>query len=106
MNEQDLKQRKEMDIRMDPEHVFKFNCSQDVSCFTQCCQDVTIVLTPYDVLRLKNGLNISSDQFLDDYTIIRPQPKRLIPLVILKMNDQEADLVMANLRARFIASFD
>ena len=89
MNEQDLKQRKGMDLRMDPEHVFKFNCSQDVSCFTKCCQDVTIVLTPYDVLRLKSGLDISSDQFLDDYTIIRPQPKRLIPLVILKMNDQD-----------------
>ena len=89
MNEQDLKQRKGMDLRMDPEHVFKFACSQDVSCFTKCCQDVTIVLTPYDVLRLKNGLDISSDQFLDDYTIIRPQPKRLIPLVILKMNDQD-----------------
>ena len=89
MNEQDPKQRKGMDLRMDPEHVFKFGCSQDVPCFTKCCQDVTIVLTPYDVLRLKNGLHISSDQFLDDYTIIRPQPRRLIPLVILKMNDQD-----------------
>ena len=89
MNEQDPKQNEEMDVRMDPEHVFKFECSQNVSCFTQCCHDVTIVLTPYDVLRLKNGLKISSDQFLDDYTIIRPQPKRLIPLVLLKMNDQD-----------------
>ena len=89
MNEQDPKQKEEMGLRMDPEHVFKFKCSQNVSCFTQCCQDVTIVLTPYDVLRLKNGLKISSDQFLDDYTIIRPQPKRLIPLVLLKMNDQD-----------------
>lgn len=89
MNEQDLKQKEEMGLRMDPEHVFKFKCSQNVSCFTQCCQDVTIVLTPYDVLRLKNGLKISSDQFVDDYTIIRPQPKRLIPLVFLKMNDQD-----------------
>lgn len=89
MNEQDPKQKKGMDLRMDPEHIFKFNCSPDVSCFTHCCQDVTIVLTPYDVLRLKNRLNIFSDQFLDEYTIIRPQPKRLIPLVILKMNDQD-----------------
>ena len=89
MNEQDPKKKEEMDVRMDPEHVFKFECSQNVSCFTQCCQDVTIVLTPYDVLRLKNGLRISSDQFLEDYTIIRPQPKRLIPLVLLKMNNQD-----------------
>jgi Fe-S-cluster containining protein len=89
MNEQGSKQKEEMELRMDPEHVFKFKCSQNVSCFTQCCQDVTIVLTPYDVLRLKNGLRISSDQFLDDYSVIRPQPKHLIPLVLLKMNDQD-----------------
>jgi Fe-S-cluster containining protein len=89
MNKQDPKEKKELNVRLDPKHVFKFNCSQDVPCYTQCCQDVTIVLTPYDVLRLKNGLNISSDQFLDDYTIIRSQPKRLIPLVILKMNDPD-----------------
>ncbi len=89
MNKRDQHQRKAMGLRMDPEHVFKFDCSQKVSCFTQCCQDVTIVLTPYDVLRLKNGLRITSDQFLDDYAIISPQPKRLIPLIILKMNDQD-----------------
>jgi Fe-S-cluster containining protein len=89
MNEQESKHKEEIALRMDPEHVFKFECSPNVSCFTQCCQDVTIVLTPYDVLRLKNGLKISSDQFLDDYTIIRPRPKRLIPLVFLKMNDQD-----------------
>ena len=75
--------------RMDPEHVFRFNCYQGVSCFTRCCQDVSIVLTPYDVLRLKNALEISSDEFLDKYTIITPKEKRLIPLVILKMNEDD-----------------
>ncbi|MDY7036224.1 MAG: YkgJ family cysteine cluster protein [Thermodesulfobacteriota bacterium] len=75
--------------RMDPEHIFKFNCYKGVSCFTQCCQDVTIVLTPYDVLRLKNALEISSDEFLDRYTIITPREKRLIPLVILKMIEDD-----------------
>jgi len=73
--------------RMDPEHEFKFNCSPGVSCFTRCCQDINIVLTPYDVLRLKKALSISSDEFLDKYTIILPKENRLIPLVILKMNE-------------------
>ena len=45
MNKQDPKQRKDMELRMDPEHIFKFACAQDVSCFTKCCQDFTIVLT-------------------------------------------------------------
>lgn len=75
--------------RMDPDHVLKFNCYPGVSCFTQCCQDVTIVLTPYDVLRLKKGIGIPSDEFIDRYTIIIPKEKRLIPLVILKMNKED-----------------
>jgi len=49
---------------MESVHPFQFNCNPGVSCFTQCCQDVTIVLTPYDVLRLKNGLKISSGEFM------------------------------------------
>ena len=75
--------------RMDPEHSFEFNCFPGVSCFTLCCQDVNIVLTPYDVLRLKRALAISAEDFLDKYTIILPQQKKLLPLVILKMNERD-----------------
>jgi hypothetical protein len=75
-------------IRMDADHVFQFNCSPGVPCFTKCCQDVTIVLTPYDVLRLKNGLGVSSDEFLDKYTVILPKEKRLIPMVVLRMDEE------------------
>jgi Fe-S-cluster containining protein len=75
--------------KMTPEHVFTFKCHTGISCFTQCCQDITIVLTPYDVLRLKNGLGLSSDEFLEKYTLILPQKNRLIPLVILKMNETD-----------------
>lgn len=74
---------------MGPDHLFKFNCDPGVSCFTQCCQDVTIVLTPYDVVRLKKGLEISSDEFLEKYTIIITKEKSLIPLVFLKMNKED-----------------
>ena len=72
--------------RMEREHPFNFKCYPGVSCFTHCCQDITIVLTPFDVLRLKKGLEISSYEFLEKHTIIIPKEKRLIPLVILKMN--------------------
>lgn len=72
---------------MDREHAFQFKCSPGVPCFTQCCQDVTIVLTPYDLVRLKNALGISSDAFLDQYTMVIPKENRLIPLVVLKMNE-------------------
>ena len=75
--------------RMDVEHVFQFNCAPNVPCFTECCQDITIVLSPYDVLRLKNALNIQSDEFLDRHTIIIRKEKLLIPMVVLKMNEDD-----------------
>ena len=75
--------------RMDADHVFEFSCSPGLPCFTQCCQDVTIVLTPYDVLRMKNALGISSEEFLDKYTLILSKNHKLIPLVLLKMNEQD-----------------
>lgn len=75
--------------RLDPDHVFAFECAPGISCFTQCCSDVTIVLTPYDVLRLKNALGISSGEFLDRYTLILPKANLLIPMVVLKMNEDD-----------------
>jgi uncharacterized protein len=75
--------------RMDADHVFRFNCSPGLPCFTQCCQDVTIVLTPYDVVRMKKALGISSGEFIDDYTILLTKQDKLIPLVVLKMNDED-----------------
>lgn len=75
--------------RLDLDHVFQFLCAPAVSCFTQCCQDVTIVLTPYDVLRMKQSLSISSDIFLDRYTLIVPKGTLLIPMVVIKMNEDD-----------------
>ncbi len=78
----------ETPIRMGPDEAFKFNCAPGVPCFTNCCQDVTIVLTPYDVLRMKNGLKISAEEFIDKYTIIVQREKQLIPMVVLKMDEE------------------
>ncbi len=75
-------------IRMEAEHLFQFKCAPGISCFTQCCQDVTIVLTPYDVLRMKNALKMSSNDFIDQYTLIIQKEKRLIPMVVLKMDEE------------------
>lgn len=75
--------------RLESTHLFRFNCYPGVSCFTKCCQDITILLTPYDVLRLKNGLGISSDDFLEKHTIMMPRKGLLIPMVVLKMNETD-----------------
>jgi Fe-S-cluster containining protein len=74
--------------RLEMNHDFQFNCAPGVSCFTQCCQDVTIVLTPYDIVRMKNELKISSEEFIDKYTLIIPKKDILIPMVVLKMDEE------------------
>ncbi len=50
------------------DHVIQFRCHKDVECFNACCKSIDIALTPYDILRLKNHLGISSSEFLLKYT--------------------------------------
>ncbi len=75
--------------KMDAEQIFRFRCGPGVPCYTQCCRDVTITLTPYDVLRLKTALGMSSQDFLDEHTLILGRDNQLIPLVLLKMNEED-----------------
>jgi len=75
--------------RLSADNSFCFNCHAGVPCFNDCCGDVNIFLTPYDILRLKNNLGINSQEFLDKYTI-SPFDKNLKhPVVLLKMNDDD-----------------
>jgi Fe-S-cluster containining protein len=66
---------------------FNFLCGPGVGCFTRCCQDVTIVLTPYDILRLKNRLGITSEDFIDQYTLPLTKTESGLPVFILKMGE-------------------
>jgi len=55
-------------VRLSADSKFKFECHKGVKCFTKCCRDINIALTPYDIIRLKNRLQLSSDEFLAMYT--------------------------------------
>ncbi len=46
---------------------FKFNCYPGISCFNECCRNIEIVLTPYDILRLKNNLGITTTEFIANF---------------------------------------
>jgi len=67
------------------ESTFPFSCNKDLPCFTRCCRDVNIFLTPYDILRMKKGLAIPSEEFLSRYTLSLIAERSGFPLVILKM---------------------
>ena len=73
--------------RMTEDSSFSFSCYPGVPCFNHCCHDVNIFLTPYDIVRLKNNLGITSEQFLSRHTI-SPFDKNLkYPVLLLQMDD-------------------
>ena len=76
-------------VRLKLESEFKFKCHKGVKCFTKCCRGINIILTPYDIIRLKKRLQISSEEFLAVYTVPRLLEKTDLPLVTLKLLDDE-----------------
>jgi hypothetical protein len=70
--------------------IFTFNCHPGVSCFTDCCNDVEMTLYPYDIIRLKNCLNIDSENFLEKYTQIEFDEGVWFPRLTLKMESNKA----------------
>jgi len=42
--------------RIEKEETFHFSCHPSIGCFTDCCRQLELALTPYDILRLKKGL--------------------------------------------------
>jgi hypothetical protein len=75
------------DTVLSQDDLFQFTCHGGLSCFTHCCRDVTIFLTPYDVMRMKQRLGISSAELLDRYTLV--SHAHAVPLVLLKMNEAD-----------------
>lgn len=78
-------------VRLGLKSHFKFRCHPGVSCFTQCCRGIKIILTPYDIIRLKNRLGLSSEEFLAIYTEPQLLDKTDLPVVVLKLMDDEQE---------------
>ncbi len=68
---------------------FCFDCKPEIDCFNSCCRDVTIFLSPLDVLRLRSALGMSSTDFLENYTHRVVTRQGGMPAVILKMGNDE-----------------
>ena len=68
---------------------FKFACHKGMECYTHCCRDLNIILTPYDIIRMKNRLGLTCDQFLAIYTKPEMLARTKLPVVTLKMLDDD-----------------
>jgi Fe-S-cluster containining protein len=69
---------------------FGFACHKDVPCFNHCCKDLNQALTPYDVVRLKKHLHLTSREFLKRYAVVYSGPATGLPVASLRFSaDQD-----------------
>lgn len=64
--------------------VIQFRCHKGIACFNACCKSIDITLTPYDVVRLKHRLGMTSGEFLLKYTLPYEMSKDDIAAVKLR----------------------
>jgi Fe-S-cluster containining protein len=76
-------------VKFGLDNTFKFECHKKISCFTRCCRGIDIMLTPYDIVLLKNKLGLSSGEFLSIYTEPKLLEKTDLPVVTLKLLDDD-----------------
>jgi Fe-S-cluster containining protein len=62
---------------------FTFLCRSDLPCFNQCCLTPTVILSPYDLLRLRQALGISSTALRQRYTRQEIEPNSNLPLLFI-----------------------
>lgn len=68
-----------------PDETFVFDCGPHMPCFNRCCAELTLPLTPYDVLRLRRQLGMSGEDFLRTFASMRSFPDTGFPLPLLRM---------------------
>ena len=66
---------------------FQFRCHKGIACFNKCCENIDIMLTPYDIVRLKHRFGITSREFIDAYTVDFQMDGHGMPGLKLKTNE-------------------
>jgi uncharacterized protein len=68
---------------------FHFCCSTAVKCYMSCCRKLDLILYPYDIIRLKKRLAISSEELMRTYTRLGPGNHPFFPAVMLLMAEND-----------------
>jgi len=76
-------------IPLEEESRFDFACHRGLACYTDCCRGIEITLSPYDVLRLSRRLGLATGAFLDRHARSATHGPSGLPLVVLRMGDDE-----------------
>lgn len=73
--------------RLCPGKKFSFGCHPGVDCFNECCRELELALTPYDILCLCKELRLRASEFIDQYVVIEQNEKGGFPSLYLGMVD-------------------
>ncbi|TAN42387.1 MAG: YkgJ family cysteine cluster protein [Nitrospirae bacterium] len=68
---------------------FRFKCYPGIGCFTKCCSGIKIILSPYDIYRLKNRLGKTYLEFLNEHTVPMTIEGSSLETVGLRMLDDD-----------------
>jgi len=81
-------------VRLELEDQLKFRCHRGVSCWNECCSRADVTLAPYDIIRLKNSLEMDSTDFLKAHTVPFELDAHAVPGLKLRTDDDGACLFM------------
>lgn len=75
-------------VRLTGQDTLQFRCHPGIACFNQCCSHIEILLTPYDLLRLRKRLNLTAEEFLYQYATPYTMAKGQLPVAMLQMDKE------------------
>jgi len=78
-------------VRLGLDDTIQFRCRPGIACFNKCCQNINIMLTPYDILRLKNRLGVTSAEFLEKYATVFEMDAHGLPGIRMKTKEGTAE---------------
>jgi Fe-S-cluster containining protein len=56
-------------VQLAPTDTFRFRCHKGIACFNKCCENIDIMLTPWDVVRMARRFGITTREAIDRYTV-------------------------------------
>ncbi len=75
-------------VRLSGKDPFQFRCHPGIACFNACCANIEILLTPYDMLRLRKRLGLSAEEFLFQYATLHTLTKGQLPVALMRMDPE------------------
>ena len=77
-----------MPVKLSLDDTIQFNCHKGIACFNKCCQQIDLTLAPYDIVRLKNRLGLSTREFLAQYTVPFSMDGQEMPGIKMRTKDE------------------